>query len=310
MSEEILAVGRSCNTIAAEIVAITNQAKQIVVSSAIEVGRRLCEAKELVGHGEWGQYVVQLCGMSHRSANNCMKLFKEWQVNPNSQALANFSYTNALRLLSMPEEDREAVLQNDAAPDMSARELDRLAKELAAERKARAEAEEKAAGKKALQQQIDQQKSLISGLKQDLKKAQKASPPADVLEKARQEALAKAREEIGAELKQARAEADAILKKAMEDQEAAARARKEAEAEISQVRQKLENAKKAELLQDADVVSLNATCEQIRSACNVAKGYLMKIRARDSVKADQLTGALLKLLDIQKAEIGGVGDGK
>ena len=68
--------GRSVNTITAEIIAISNQTRQMVVMSAIEIGKRLCEAKELVGHGEWGNYLKQEVNLSHRSANNCMMIFR------------------------------------------------------------------------------------------------------------------------------------------------------------------------------------------------------------------------------------------
>ena len=105
MSENEVAVVTvvTANTLAAEIVTITNQTKQMVVMAAVEVGRRLCEAKAMVGHGEWGGYIKNMWQMSTRSAENCMKLYKEFDLNPNSQALANFSCTNALRLLSTPE---------------------------------------------------------------------------------------------------------------------------------------------------------------------------------------------------------------
>jgi len=130
IKEPITVSARSSNTIAAEIVAITNQARQMAVMAAIEVGKRLVEAKALVGHGEWGAYVERECLMSHRSANNCMKLFREWEQNPNSQALANLSYTNAVRLLALPEEDREELMENNDLANMSSRDLEAKIKEL------------------------------------------------------------------------------------------------------------------------------------------------------------------------------------
>lgn len=312
MSEkEVISVpGRTANTLAAEIVALNVQAGQILISNAIEVGRRLVEAKAMVGHGEWGSYVEQLCGMSHRHANNCMKVFREWEANPNSQALANFSFTNAVRLLSMPEEDREVVLQDPAAPDMSSRELDRLAKELAEERKARAAAEKgiadaeakvKAAEAKAKppkhwQTELDRANSRAKQLEKDLKAAQKSKgASAEEVERIRAEVFEQAQAEVAEQLRTAKAQADAYLQQAKEAQEAAAAAVQDQQAA----------AKKQAILADSNVVNLNAVCDQIKTNLNVAKGYLMKIRMTDPAMADKLQAALVKLLDIQKEAFGG-----
>ncbi len=45
---------RTIDTIAAEINGIKEQVRATVVSGAIEIGRRLKEAKSLVPYGEWG----------------------------------------------------------------------------------------------------------------------------------------------------------------------------------------------------------------------------------------------------------------
>jgi len=44
-------VERTPQVIAAEIIAIKNQTRKILLASAIEVGRRLAEAKALLPHG-------------------------------------------------------------------------------------------------------------------------------------------------------------------------------------------------------------------------------------------------------------------
>ena len=43
--------------LAVEIVTFDRQAKITAVSCAIEIGERLLEAKELVPHGEWGNWL-------------------------------------------------------------------------------------------------------------------------------------------------------------------------------------------------------------------------------------------------------------
>ncbi|MBE6831694.1 MAG: DUF3102 domain-containing protein, partial [Ruminococcaceae bacterium] len=43
--------------IATEINTIKNRTKREVLTASIEIGQRLCEAKELVTHGEWEQWL-------------------------------------------------------------------------------------------------------------------------------------------------------------------------------------------------------------------------------------------------------------
>ena len=69
---------RSLDTITAEIITITRQTQTMILHSAIEVGRRLCEAKEQVHHGEWGNYLAERVNFSVSTANNFMRVFKEY----------------------------------------------------------------------------------------------------------------------------------------------------------------------------------------------------------------------------------------
>ena len=69
---------RNLDEITAEIVTITRQTQTMILHSAIEVGRRLCEAKEQVPHGEWGDYLRDRVSFSPSSANNFMRIFKEY----------------------------------------------------------------------------------------------------------------------------------------------------------------------------------------------------------------------------------------
>lgn len=56
--EEIEAKGR-LEQLAVEIVTFDRQAKITAVSCAIEIGKRLMEAKDLVSHGEWGNWLKE-----------------------------------------------------------------------------------------------------------------------------------------------------------------------------------------------------------------------------------------------------------
>ena len=83
-----------------EIRMITEQTKQVVLFNSIEIGRRLTEAKAMVKRGTWGTWLKERVDYSQRTANNFMKIYQEYGRNglaEKSQALANLSYTQALK---------------------------------------------------------------------------------------------------------------------------------------------------------------------------------------------------------------------
>lgn len=100
-----------------EIIGYKNQATQ----NLIMVGKKLIEAKELVSHGEWGNWLSDRVGFSQRTANNLMRVAKE--LNVNSQAISNLESTKVIMLLELPVEDRENFLDTNNLKDMSTREM-------------------------------------------------------------------------------------------------------------------------------------------------------------------------------------------
>lgn len=143
MSGEILAVGRSADGIATEIRVIVQQARTMMATAVIEVGKRLIEAQELVPHGEWGDYVTHSCGFSQRTAQAYMQLAAS---SANAQTIADLPYSKALALLALPEGKIEEFRAEHPVEDVSVREL----KKQIAEYKDRLE---KAADAGAAQQQ-------------------------------------------------------------------------------------------------------------------------------------------------------------
>lgn len=128
---------RSAELIAAEINQIKDETKRKVLYNAIEIGRRLIEAKELVPHGEWGKWLQEKVDYSKTTANNLMKIFQEYgsqQItllgdNAKSQAIGKLSYTQAVTLLVLPEEEREKLINSTDMSDISTRELKKQVEE-------------------------------------------------------------------------------------------------------------------------------------------------------------------------------------
>jgi len=140
---------RNIETITGEIKALQKSA----VCVFIEIGRRLCEAKELLHHGEFGAWLEREVEFSESTANNYMKLFRElgsaqsslWGAELNSQAFEKLSYTKALKMLELPREERENFISEHDVEHLSTRELDRLIKERDEARKAKECAEQRLA---------------------------------------------------------------------------------------------------------------------------------------------------------------------
>lgn len=120
MSGEIMAVGRSADGIATEIRVIVQQARTMMATAVIEVGKRLIEAQELVPHGEWGEYVTHSCGFSQRTAQAYMQLAAN---SANAQTIADLPYSKALALLALPDGEAAAFRAEHPVEDMSVREL-------------------------------------------------------------------------------------------------------------------------------------------------------------------------------------------
>jgi len=110
-----------------------------MLTNAIEVGKRLKEAKALLPHGEWGKWLVESVSYSQRTANRLMQLFEEYGDklfastddggSSNSSALTNLTYYQALLLLGIPEDEREKFILQHDVEDMTIRELDQALKE-------------------------------------------------------------------------------------------------------------------------------------------------------------------------------------
>lgn len=74
---EIITV-RDGDIIAAEINVIKENANRVLIASAIEIGKRLVEAKSLLEHGQWMKWLEEKVDYSQSTANNLMKLYQEY----------------------------------------------------------------------------------------------------------------------------------------------------------------------------------------------------------------------------------------
>ena len=75
---EVPAPIRTAGTVALEIRTLQSQARGIILSYAIEIGRRLEEAKAMLPHGEWGAWLKRELDYSQSAAQNFMKVYREY----------------------------------------------------------------------------------------------------------------------------------------------------------------------------------------------------------------------------------------
>ena len=311
---------RSIETVTTEIRTLCRQAQQMLLSYAIEIGRRLIEAKEMLPHGEWGVWLKEEVDFSQSSANNFMRLFEEYgekQVSLfgaelNSQTFGNLTYSKALKLIALPSEERESFAKENDIENMSTRELDKLIKERdealkKAERvkelelqieKAKAEAEEykKNSSEQGeitedLRNEIDELKAMLEKAKKSEKTAQeklkeiKDNPELseDVLNKIREQAEADAAEKQRMDLEKRLTEANTKIAEAKSAEEAARKAETAAN-------KKIEDLKKQLQMSNSDVTEFKTLFEQTQE--NVTKMVQITERIEDKELSEKLSSAM------------------
>jgi hypothetical protein len=128
---------RTPELIAAEINEIKHRTKNMVLYSSIEIGRKLVETKSMLSHGEWGEWLEKSVNYSRSTANNLMRIYEEYGTkqialltdDAKVQAIGNLSYSQAVLLLGIPEEDRETFIEQNDIENMSTRELQQAIKD-------------------------------------------------------------------------------------------------------------------------------------------------------------------------------------
>lgn len=298
---------RDIETITSEIL----DAKRAGGEAILTIGRGLIDAKGLLPHGEWLPWLTERVEFSERSAQNFMRLAREYA---NPQTLADLGASKALALLALPAEEREEFIsavhvvdgEEKTAAEMSSRELAQAIRE-----KEQAQADLRAAeeARDKMAQDMAIANARMSGLREDLEQATaaasaaaeelaelKARPVEVAVEQvADPEAIAKAKAEAVAEMQ-------AKVDKAREAKDRAEARRKIAEEALEQVRLQLEQQakeeKRAALESDKDLTTFEILFVQAQETLNKIQGLMLKLRAReDAEPAEKLRRALLALAD-------------
>lgn len=222
-AEHIASEARTPEIIGAEIRTLSVQCNTMRVQYAIEIGRRLVEAKELCKHGEWMDFLKRETAYSQPKASRLMQIFREYGAEqgslfgaePKYSTLNNLSISSALRLLELPEEERESFVEEHDVEHLSTKQVEALVKERTAELEAQKEKIEAAAADDREKREREEEarkkaEEQLKRIQQELREIE--ARPVEVAverdEQAIEEAVAAARKESEQEIAALRAKAE------------------------------------------------------------------------------------------------------
>lgn len=278
MSEEI---ARSIENITEEIQELKTEAQCTAVYYICKIGKRLAEAKSILPHGEWAEWLANKVEFSQRTASDFMRIYKEYGSDQtslfggNSQAIANLGYTKALQLLAIPAAEREDFVEENNVEELSTRQLgdlirerdealkkaeetDRLQEQLdIANSRAKKSESEAAIAAQKLSEATAEKLQIEEKLKKEKDKVKKLKDnpniPDELKDKLKQEAKAEAKVELA---EQAR-ELDERIAKAKSEIETATKAKEAAEAKAAELEKKLS-------MSDPAVTEFKSSFEQVQ----------------------------------------------
>ena len=132
---------RTLPVIISEIKIIEQTVAKTAMEGAIQIGERLQEAKEQVGHGNFEQWCEENLNYSSRTARNFMRIASEYGgengLISNRKMSSDLSISNALSLLKVPEEDREKFIEEPPVEDMKNKDLEDEIRKLKEEKESR-----------------------------------------------------------------------------------------------------------------------------------------------------------------------------
>ena len=302
---------RDIEDITAEIL----EAKRAGGEAILTIGRGLIEAKALLAHGEWLPWLTERVEFSERSAQNFMRLAREWS---NPQTLADLGASKALALLALPAEERADFIASTHVVDgaektteeLSSRELAQAIRERDEARReaetARADAGAAEAARAKMAADMETANASLAAAREEKRKADQeaARLGAELAElKARPVEVAVEQVADPAAIEKARAEAVAEMQKkldkAREAKNQAEAKRKNAEEALEQVRLQLEEQareeKKAALGMDKDLATFEVFFSQAQEIVGKMRSILLKVRGRDQDAANRLEKAIRAL---------------
>ncbi|MBR6569513.1 MAG: DUF3102 domain-containing protein [Clostridia bacterium] len=145
---ELVAVNHGDLTVLDGLALEARMYSEAMAMNMLQLGRVLTEAKKLVKHGEWTEWIHTNAHMGETTAQNMMRAYRRFG---SIQAIEGIEKSKVIKMLSLPSGTEEEFLEENDVNAMSAREVEQAVKkvrqeaeaQLAAERNARLAAEER-----------------------------------------------------------------------------------------------------------------------------------------------------------------------
>lgn len=301
--------------------------KNVGGNAIIEIGKRLNEAKSQLSHGEWLDWLREKVDFSERTAQNFMRIAKEYR---NPHTIADLGTAKALALLALPDSEREQFAaekhvvngEEKTVADMTGEELKKAIRERDEAFKRAEDAEKQATvaqenAKKMLSEEtakLDALKVKSDGLEEKLKtlrkkeqeaKAEAENARAEKAELSKQlEELKKRPVEVAVEkpsqeeLDKLRAEAETAAEEKVKDANARLMA---AEAKAGAAERAAEELRKQLTLADKATAIFKVHFDNWQGAYNTMLGALQEIA--DPGKAEKLREAIKTTLGVQEGQV-------
>ena len=297
---------RTLPVIAAEIKTIEQHTARIVLENGIQIGQRLQEAKDKVGHGGFGQWCKENLNYSQDTAQKFMKLAKEYGDDSgflaNTAMSRNFSISNALSLLKLPEEDRERFVEEHPVEDMTNKALEEEIRQLKQQKEAAEDAAEHSLRmEEEAKIEAESLRHEVEAVKHQLEEATASLADSAEIEKLN-EKLKKANEKLKKEKDARQKEIDAAVEKERQGiidkvNEEAADRMQQITGENDELRQQLtETQRKLDAVSKGTVVQFKILTDQLQDIFD--KCGTMVIEEEDPELSEKMNNALKQIVKV------------
>lgn len=312
---------RTPEVIRTEIKTIEAQVYKTTLDGVIQIGNRLQELKELVGHGKWLPWCKENLGYSERQMQKYMEISAEYgkENSPylNPHTCADLSISKAYKLLALPEEEVESFTETHDIENLTVKELEAEIKDWKQkheelEKEKEGLQEELQLAEKELEErerEVEDNEQYCADLESEIENLKKQNTDPAELEKLQsklkkeKENVKKLKEELKQEGEKQKQAIDAALAEQKEQakkeaEEAQAETLKQAEASRKQAEEQIKTLKKKlELSGNEEFVRFKLKTDQLQEDFKTLQTAMEAIKERDTEHADKLKAALKLIME-------------
>lgn len=312
---------RTPEVIRTEIKTIEAQVYKTTLDGVIQIGNRLQELKEMVGHGKWLLWCEENLGYSKRQMQKYMEISTEYgkENSPylNTHMCADLSISKAYSLLSLPEEEVESFTENHNIENLTVKELEAEIKgwkqkheDLEKEKEGiQEELQQAKKEQEELEQEVEEQERYCAELETEMEGLKEQHTDPEELKKL-QDKLDKEKENVKKlkeELKQEEEKQKQAINAALEEQkeqvtkeaEAAQEEKiKQAEASKQQAEEQIKTLqKKLEQSGNEDIIRFKLKADQLQEDFKSLQIAVETIQTKDAEQAGKLKAALKLIME-------------